>query len=145
MKRIFFSLFLFFATFLTGYAQVADSTMFKGYLQNKEYNVYMQINFYDQDVVISWEDMYGSLPGFLAKEGGNFCWIITDVSMEGRQAQLEMVNDYGSEDLTATLTQVNDSIYTLRQRTGSTIKVPNNGKWQKLPSTLSFTKRKTKK
>ena len=145
MKRIFFSISLFFATFLTGYAQVADSTMFKGYLQNKEYNVYMQINFYDQDVVISWEDMYGSLPGFLSKEGGNFCWIITDVSMEGRQAQLEMVNDYGSEDLTATLTQVNDSTYTLRQRTGSTIKVPNNGKWQKLPSTLSFTKRKTKK
>jgi hypothetical protein len=44
-----------------------------------------------------------------------------------------MINDYGSEDLTATLTAENDSLYVLKQIDGSTLKVPNNGKWQKLP------------
>jgi hypothetical protein len=49
-----------------------------------------------------------------------------------------MVNDYGSEDLEATLTRQNDSIYVLKQGKGSTLKVPNNSKWQKLPPILTF-------
>ena len=51
---------------------------------------------------------------------------------------MDLINDYGSEDLTATLTRKNDSIYVLKQESGSTIKVPNKGKWQKLPKTLEF-------
>ena len=53
-----------------------------------------------------------------------------------------MVNDTGSDDLRATLTQLNDSTYVLRQGSGATIKVPNNNKWQKLPGTLTFIRRK---
>ena len=49
-----------------------------------------------------------------------------------------MINDYGSEDLTATLTVENDSLYVLKQVEGSTLKVPKDGKWQKLPSKLVF-------
>jgi hypothetical protein len=52
-----------------------------------------------------------------------------------------MINDYGSEDLTAILTAKNDSLYELRQVEGSTLKVPKNGKWQKLPKTLEFKRR----
>jgi hypothetical protein len=52
-----------------------------------------------------------------------------------------MINDYGSEDLTASLTIKDDSIYVLRQEDGSTLKVPKNGKWQKLPKTLEFKRR----
>ena len=58
--------------------------------------------------------------------------------IEGRKAELEMVNDTGSDDLRATLEQKDDSTYVLRQGNGSTIKVPNNNKWQKLPNTLVF-------
>ena len=60
----------------------------------------------------------------------------TDI--KGKKASLQMVNDYGSEDLEATLTRQNDSIYVLRQGKGSTIKVPADGKWQKLPPVLPF-------
>ena len=49
-----------------------------------------------------------------------------------------MINDYGSEDLTATLTAENDSVYVLKQIEGSTLKIPNNGKWLKLPKTLEL-------
>ena len=56
-------------------------------------------------------------------------------------ATLQMINDYGSEDLTATLTAENDSVFVLKQIDGSTLKVPNNGKWQKLPKTLELKRR----
>ena len=119
-------------------AQQSDSTVFKGYLYNKEYNVYMRINFYDRDVVISWQELFGQLPGVLAKEGSSYCWIVTDVEVDGERATLELVNDSGSDDLVATLTQQNDSTYVLRQGKGATMRVPNSGKWQKLPQQLTF-------
>lgn len=145
MKKLFTALCLLLST-LAAQAQTAnDSTAFRAYIYNKEYDVYMRINFYEQDVVISWEEMFGPLPGFLSKQSNNFCWIITEAKIDGNKAELEMVNDYGSEDLMATLIQENDSVYTLRQGAGSTIKVPNKGKWQKLPSTLTFIRRKTQK
>ena len=53
-----------------------------------------------------------------------------------------MINDFGSEDLTATLTQQNDSIYILQYVDGSTFKIPNKGKWQKLPKKLEFKRSK---
>ena len=55
---------------------------------------------------------------------------------------MNLINDYGSEDLTATLTQKNDSIYILKQESGSTLKVPKNSKWQKIPKTLEMKRRK---
>ena len=124
------------------FAQYADSTAYKGYLYNQEYDVYMRINLIDQDVVISWQEIYGPLPGFLAKNNYSYCWIITDANIRGNKAYLEMVNDYGSDDLEATLIRENDSIYTLRQTSGATLKVPKNDKWQKLPTTLTFKRRK---
>jgi hypothetical protein len=51
---------------------------------------------------------------------------------------MAMVNDFGSEDLTASLTYINDSTYIFRQEEGSTVKIPKNGKWQKLPKKLTF-------
>ena len=127
------------------FAQSAESTAFKGYLLNKEYNVYMRINFYERNIIINGQEVFGEMPGYIAKEGSSFCWMVTDVTIDGNKAEMEMVNDYGSEDLEATLTQENDSVYTLKQRNGATIKLPNNGKWQKLPTTLTFMRRKTGK
>ena len=123
-------------------AQRADSTAFRGYLYNADEEVYMNINFHDQDIVISGQEVFGKVAGFLAKKGNSFCWIVTDVTVEGRKASMEMVNDYGSDDLTATLTQVNDSTYTLEQKAGAALKVPVNGKWKKLPHTLILIRRK---
>lgn len=111
---------------------------FRAYLFNKEYSVYLRINFYDENITIPGQDLYGKLPGYLSKQHNSFCWLITSADVKGKTATLQMINDYGSEDLTATLTAENDSVYVLRQIDGSTLKVPNNGKWQKLPKTLEF-------
>ena len=111
---------------------------FRAYLSNNEFEVYLRINFYDQNITVPGQDLYGQLPGYLGKKNNSFAWLITSATIKGDKARLDLINDYGSEDLTATLTHKNDSIYVLKQESGSTIKVPNKGKWQKLPKTLEF-------
>ena len=111
---------------------------FHAYLINKEYNVYLRINFYQENISVPGQELYGKLPGYLSKQHNSFCWLITSAEVEGNKATLQMINDYGSEDLTATLTAENDSVYVLKQIEGSTLKIPNNGKWQKLPKTLEL-------
>ena len=124
-----------------GYAQ-QDNTAFRAYLYNNEYDVYLRINFYDQDVTIPGQELYGELPGYLGKKNNSFCWVITSCKVESeKKATLQLINDFGSEDLTATLTRKNDSIYVLRQGNGNTIKVPSKGKWQKLPKTIELKRR----
>ena len=139
MKKI-FTAFVLALMFLPVLAQ-ENNQPFRAYLINKEYSVYLRINFYDEDVTVPGQDLYGKLPGYLSKQHNSFCWLITTTEVEGNKATLQMINDYGSEDLTATLTAENDSVYVLKQIDGSTLKVPNNGKWQKLPKTLELKRR----
>lgn len=111
---------------------------FRAYLFNKEYNVFLKIDFYKQDITVPGQDLYGELPGYLSKRSNTFCWLITSVDVKENTATLQMINDYGSEDLTATLTAKSDSIFVLKQIDGGTLKVPNNGKWQKLPKAMEL-------
>ena len=111
---------------------------FRAYLYNNEYDVFLRINFYEQDVNVPGQDLFGQVPGYLGKKNNSFAWLITSAKINGDKAKLQLINDYGSEDLTATLTRKNDSIYVLKQESGSTLKVPNKGKWLKLPKTLEF-------
>ena len=99
----------------------------------------MRINLYEQNVTVPGHELYGELPGFLGKRNNSFCWVITSCKVKNeKEAKLQLINDFGSEDLSATLIRQNDSTYILRQDEGNTIKVPLKGKWQKLPKTLDF-------
>ncbi len=116
----------------------SNNTPFRAYLFNNEYDVFLSINFYEQDITLPGQDLFGQVPGYLGKKNNSFAWLITSAKINGDKAKLQLINDYGSEDLTATLTHKNDSIYVLKQESGSTLKVPNKGKWLKLPKTLEF-------
>lgn len=119
-----------------------STDIFKGYLENKEFDIYLRINFYDKDIQIPGQEYYGELPGYLGKTNNPFCWVFVEAEIKSEnEAELTVVNDYGSEDLTATLTRTNDSIYVLRQGQGSVIKIPRERKWFKLPKTIEFKKR----
>ena len=90
---------------------------FRAYLYNNEYNVYLRINFYDQDISIPGQDLYGKLPGYLGKMYNSFCWVITACEVKDEHhAEMQLINDFGSEDLTATLTWLNDSTYEFKAR-----------------------------
>ena len=121
----------------TSFAQ-SELKPFHAYIYNNDYEVYMKINLYEQDIEVPGQELYGPLPGFLGKKHNSFCWVITSAKVKGKTATIALINDYGSEDLTATLTLQNDSTYILKQMKGSTLKVPKNGKWQKLPKVLEF-------
>ena len=116
-----------------------ENDAFRAYLYNNQYEVYLRINFYEQDITVPGQDLYGQLPGYLGKLHNSFCWVITSCKVKNdKKAEMQLINDFGSEDLKATLTRQNDSIYILKQEEGNTIKVPRNGKWQKLPKTLEL-------
>ena len=69
---------------------------FRAYLNNKEYKVYLRIDFYQDNISVPGQDLYGKLPGFLSKQHNSFCWLITSAEVEGNKAKLQMINDYGS-------------------------------------------------
>ena len=118
-----------------------ENRPFRAHLYNSEYDVFLRIDFYDESITVPGQDLYGSLPGCLGKTHNSFCWLITTAKVKGHTAHIALINDYGSEDLTATLTVKNDSIYELKQVEGSALKVPKDGKWQKLPKVLTLKRR----
>ena len=140
MKKLFLISAACLFTLLSVSAQKTEKP-FRAYLYNNEYEVFMRLDLYDESITVPGQDLYGELPGYLGKKHNSFCWLITSAKIDGNKAELQMINDYGSEDLTATLTAENDSLYVLKQVEGSTLKVPKEGKWQKLPSKLVLKRR----
>lgn len=121
----------------------SDSIPFKGHFENGEYNVYLELDLYDRNINVPAHELFGPLPGYLGKRYNGFYWLVTDGKITSKhKAALSLINDYGSEDLKASLTMKNDSIFILRQEDGSTLKVPNKGKWQKLPKELELKKKR---
>ena len=140
MKRLILFLIACQISVLSASAQKTDKP-FRAYIYNNEYEVFMRLDLYSESITVPGQELYGNLPGYLGKRQNSFCWLITSTKIDGNTAELQMINDYGSEDLTARLTVEKDSLYVLRQVEGSTLKVPKEGKWQKLPSKLVFKRR----
>lgn len=141
MKRNIFILFFALAVSSVMSAQSAGSP-FKCTLDNAEYDIVLTLDLEGQQIDVPNHELLGPLPGYLSKKRNNFYWLIVSAEVKSNKASLTMVNDYGSEDLEASLTIKNDSTYILKQLDGSPLKVPNNGKWQKLPKSMEFKKRK---
>ena len=117
-----------------------DSTLFKGKITNKEYDVYMNIDFYHKNLKVPGQELFGEMPGYFGDRRDSRKWLITDADIEGKTAHLSIINDYGSEDLTADLIALPDSSYELHQKEGSNLKIARNRKWVKIPKNLKFTK-----
>ncbi len=117
-----------------------DSTLFKGEITNKEYDVYMNIDFYHKNLKVPGQELFGEMPGYFGDRRDSRKWLITDADIEGKTAHLSIINDYGSEDLTADLIVLPDGSYELQQKEGSNLKIARNRKWVKIPKNLKFTK-----
>ncbi len=115
---------------------------FRAYLYNKEYGVFLKIDLCDESITIPDQDFYGSLPGYMGKKVNNFIWLITSAEVKGKSAKLTMINEFGSEDLIASLVRENDSLYIFRQEEGSQLKLSQKGKWQKMPKKMEFVRQK---
>ena len=114
--------------------------VFHTYIYNDEFKVYMDINLYENNVIVPDQELFGEIPGYFGAKRDQRKWLITSAKIDGKNsATLEIVNDYGSEDLTATLTyNPEDDSYVLKQKSGSRIKIVVNRKWVKIPTELKL-------
>lgn len=112
---------------------------FEGKIVNKQYDVYIRMNFYDNDIVVEGADLFGKLPGFFGDEKDARKWLFTKAKIKGDKiADLQIINDYGSEDLEATLELTKEGVYVLTRKSGSDMKIARDGKWVKIPKRLVF-------
>ena len=135
MKKLFILMFV----LLVSVKLAAQSDkVFHTYIYNDEFKVYMDINLYENNVIVPDQELFGEIPGYFGAKRDQRKWLITSAKIDGKNsATLEIVNDYGSEDLTATLTyNPEDGSYVLKQKSGSRIKIVVNRKWVKIPAQL---------
>ncbi len=118
-------------------AQNNDS-IFKAHLFNDEFQVWMDIDFYHNNITVPRQEIFGEVPGYFGAVRDTRKWIISDATIKGKKAQLTIINDYGSEDLKAELKRNSDGTYTLTRIEGSTMKIVVNNKWVKIPKEIIF-------
>ena len=114
MKKLFILMFV----LLVSVKLAAQSDkVFHTYIYNDEFKVYMDINLYENNVIVPDQELFGEIPGYFGAKRDQRKWLITSAKIDGKNsATLEIVNDYGSEDLTATLTyNPKDNTYVLKQ------------------------------
>ena len=63
---------------------------FVGYIVNKEYNVYIRMDFYQNSVVVPGQSIFGELPGFFGDNQDGRKWLFTSAKVKGRQATLPL-------------------------------------------------------
>lgn len=119
-----------------------DSTTFRGYLYNQKYDVFIVMDFYHNNVIVPQQEIYGAMSGYFGDREDGRKWLFTAATIKnGKTVEIQIINDYGSEDLIATLTTDDGKNFKLKQVKGSTLKIARNRKWLKMPKELDFVKR----
>lgn len=117
-----------------------DST-FNVTLRNDEYKIYITMNLYDKNVDVPGQAVLGKVDGFIGSKQSSSKWIIVSSKIKNKhEAEIEVINDYGSEDFTAVIKRNSDGTYSYNKKDGSTLKFAVSGKWQKIPGSLEFVK-----
>lgn len=138
MKKV---LFLLIICIFSLQMKAQDSKVFKGHLCNNEFKVYLDIDFYANNIIVPGQEIFGELPGYFGALRDSRKWLITSVKLtDPTTAILSITNDYGSEDLEAILKLQKDGSYVLQQKKGSRIKIVVDRKWVKIPTDLVLVK-----
>lgn len=117
-----------------------DST-FNVTLCNDEYKIYITMNLYDKNVDVPGQAVLGKVDGFIGSKQSSGKWIIVSSKIKNKhEAEIEVINDYGSEDFTAVIKRNSDGTYSYNKKDGSTLKFAVRGKWQKILGSLKFVK-----
>lgn len=138
MKRLLFVMLLHLTAAI---AAAQEERPFDATIRNEEYKIHIRLNLYDNNVKVPGQDVLGEVGGYFGSTQSSTKWFIVGSSIiDERTAEIEVINDYGSEDFTATLKAGADGTYTYKKEDGSTLKFAVKGKWQKLPSRLELKK-----
>lgn len=125
---------------LLSWAQTEDP--FNTTINYDEHKIFIRMNLYDKDITVPGNDILGQVDGYIGSSQSKTKWIIIASHIVSKtEAEIDVVNDYGSEDFTATLKVNPDGTYSYKKKGGSTLKFAVKGKWQKLPSNITFKKK----
>lgn len=115
------------------------SEPFKGKFINDEYQIYLNLDAYKQDITVPDQEIYGELPGYFGSKRDSRLWLVIECEViNDKTVELKVINDYGSEDFTARLLLNNDGTFTLRHLSGSTYKIVVDSKYVKIPKKLEM-------
>ena len=112
---------------------------FEGEYYNEEYQVYLNLNFYDKNIEVSGQEYLGPLPGYFSAKRDTRLWMIVEAELINEsKAHTTFINDFGSEDFEADLTIGKEGSLTLKRLSGSTLKIVVDNKYVKLPKEVVF-------
>lgn len=112
---------------------------FKGKFVNDEYQIYLKLNAYEQNITVPDQEIYGELPGYFGSKRDSRQWLVIECEIiNNNTVEMKVVNDYGSEDFTARLTLNSDGTYTLKHLEGSTYKIVVDSKYVKIPKKIEM-------
>lgn len=135
-------LFLFVMSLVSAVAVAQQGRPFDTTIRNEEYKIYIRLNLYDKNITVPGQDVLGEVDGYFGSTQSSTKWIVVASRLiDGRTAEIEVVNDYGSEDFTATLKVNDDGTYEYKKDGGSTLKFAVRGKWQKIPGNLELVRK----
>ena len=113
----------------------------KGKYSNEEYNFYLFLDVDNPKVKIPGDDLYGEMPGYFGAKGWELKWMIIECErVNEKKAEITVINDSGSEDFQATLTEDSEGNITMKHIDGSPFKSVINGKRVKVPKTVVLKK-----
>lgn len=118
-----------------------NDSIFKAHLVNDEFQVWIDLDLYHNNILVPRQEIFGEVPGFFGAVRDTRKWIISDATIKGKKAILTIINDYGSEDLKAELKHNSNGTYTLSRIDGSTMKIVVNNKWVNIPKDITFYKK----
>lgn len=67
---------------MQGSAQTENRKIFQTYLYNEDYQVWLDINFYDNNIIVPSQELFGELPGYFGAKRDTRKWLITDASIK---------------------------------------------------------------
>ena len=123
-----------------GKAQTVTDSTFVGKISNDELKIYLVMNLIEKKVIVPQQEVFGEVDGYMGCKDTAHVWTIVSSEIKGHTARIKMINNYGSEDITATITLEKDGSFTYKHISGSTLKFPVGQKWYKIPSKVSFKK-----
>lgn len=119
----------------------ADST-YIGKFYNQEHKIFLKIDLVNKNIVVDDQTVFGEMDGYIGSDQCNHIWAIVSSEIINGKVEIEVVNNYGSEDFQATLTKDKDNNLIFKHTEGSVLKFPVNRKWQKIPSKILFVRQK---
>ncbi|WP_456102931.1 hypothetical protein [Prevotella sp.] len=122
-------------------AEQNNDSIFKAHLVNDEFQVWIDLDLYHNNILVPRQEIFGEVPGYFGAVRDTRKWIISDATIKGKKAILTIINDYGSEDLKAELKHNSNGTYTLSRIDGSTMKIVVNNKWVNIPKDVTFYKK----